>query len=158
MSDSFINASNIRSFDTTKKYNEPSIVIWNNGGSKVAFVGNDNEAKTYLYNDECFTKIINNNHITERIYDAGPHSKICDTLKNGKAIYIEKIRNKWCKLGYIIDSIKINNSNNYKFYIYYDFKILATNKRDALTILGYQKQTGKGTGNLMWGFCKIEKM
>tara|TARA_X000001036_G_scaffold296402_2_gene275548 strand:- start:147 stop:542 length:396 start_codon:yes stop_codon:yes gene_type:complete len=91
MSDSFINASNIRSFDTTKKYNEPSIVIWNNGGSKVAFVGNDNEAKTYLYNDECFTKIINNNHITERIYDAGPHSKICDTLKNGKAIYIEKL-------------------------------------------------------------------
>ena len=43
---SFINASNIRSFDTTKKYNEPSIVIWNNGGSKVAFVGKTGSGKS----------------------------------------------------------------------------------------------------------------
>tara|TARA_B110000444_G_scaffold242230_1_gene259332 strand:- start:59 stop:349 length:291 start_codon:yes stop_codon:yes gene_type:complete len=63
--------------------------------------------KTYLYNDECFTTIINNN------------------------------------------PIKINNSNNYKFYIYYDFKILATNKRDVLTILRYQTQTCEGSGDLM---------
>ena len=115
MSDSFINASNIRSFDTTKKYNEPSIVIWNNGGSKVAFVGNDNEAKTYLYNDECFTKIINNNHITERIYDAGPHSKICDTLKNGKAIYIEKLETNgvnWVILCILIKAMSSSFNNS----------------------------------------------
>ena len=54
MSDSFINASNIRSFETFKR--PPSIALWNNGGSKVAFIGNDNEAKTYVYKNECLTE------------------------------------------------------------------------------------------------------
>lgn len=157
MSDSFINASNIRSFETFKRTKIPSIVIWNNGGSKVAFIGNDNEAKTYVYKNECLTEKNIYNYSLEKIYDAGPH-KICNILKNGEAIYIEKINGRWCKLGYIIHSNKINDSNNYKFYIYYDFEELATNKRDALTMLGYEKEKGKGTGNLMWGFCKIKKM
>ena len=43
-------------------------------------------------------------------------------------------------------------------FIYIMILKRATNKRDALTMLGYEKEKGKGTGNLMWGFCKIKKM
>lgn len=160
MSNSFLRASVIRSLEISQKIKDPSIAIWNNGGSKVAFVGNDNEAKTYIYKNECFRKENNYNSSIEIIYDAGPHD-ICDILKNGEAIYIEKIKGKWCKLGYIMYCSKINNtnnSNNYKFIIYINYEELATNKRDALTTLGYEKQKGKGTGTLMWGFCKIKKI
>ena len=34
---------------------------------------------------------------------------------------------------------------------------LATNKRDSLAMLGWQKKMGKGTGNLNQGVCRIEK-
>lgn len=137
-----------------------SIAIWSNKGMPVAFA-KDNGSEIYHYHAEQIEKTCMQDVLMVQ-YDPGCHRNSLKELRKSSTdskgldgIFIQKQKTMWTKVGTILwadvpetglVNLYIGNAETNK---------LATNKRDALTSIGYTKQIGKGTGNLMMGVCRI---
>ena len=151
----------------TKKYD---IAVWCNEGQPVAFVKQLTApyGKVYRYDGETPWREYDDEHLIV-LYQCGCNANMQimndistpdnDSGKSG--VFIIKKKNQWIKLGDIIYAERVNNHPitnmpMMKLKIKKENLQLASNKRDALTVLGnYVKQQGKGTGNFMRGVCRI---
>ena len=139
---------------------EPTIVIWSNNSQRRAWSTPNSEPVEYIYGNEKPVTDINNTMRCNVIYQGTEfhyHNIKRLTNNNEKGLYIIKEKNYWKCVGIIENAEYINNYNwNFTILKTEDSKILSTNKLDSLTILNLQKKTGKGTGNINWGFCRVK--
>ena len=136
-----------------------TLAIWSNDSSPVAFA-NDGRPEIYQYGREKPKKTAFE-HINCVEYDPASHRKTMKLLRKDVVdqdgcggYYFHKRNGIWYCMGRIIYA-NIPEEGNVKLYIEPIKYRLASNKRDALQIMGYEKKMGKGTGTFMKGICTI---
>ena len=134
-----------------------TIAVWSNNGESVAF-----DSGKYRYEAELPEETVAK-HLQVVRYNPGCHRHSLKNLRKNAAdfegqsgVYIHKQNKIWVSIGKIVYA-DVPEEGDVSLWIESTHqRKLATNKRDALTILGYTKQLGKGTGTLMMGVCRIQ--
>ena len=139
------------------------ITIWSNGSNKRAWSKNysDGQPSEYQYNNGRLFSVSDDNMTYSVIYQGTQfHYENIRKINtaNEKALYIVKENKIWECKGIIVHAEYIDDYN-WKFIIKKDAdysRPLSSNKYESLNILNLKKKMGKGTGNLNWGFCRVE--
>ena len=137
-----------------------TIVIWSNDSQKRSWSRSmsNSEPVEYIYSNEKPVSDINDvmkYNVTYKGTKFHYDNIKCLTNNNECGLYIIKEKNYWKCVG-IIEKAEYIGNYNWNFTILKDTKILSTNKPKSLSILNLEKITGKGAGNINWGFCRVK--
>tara|TARA_B100000401_G_C52176944_1_gene425971 strand:+ start:33 stop:458 length:426 start_codon:yes stop_codon:yes gene_type:complete len=133
-----------------------SIVI-SSGKKAVSWVVNENQSKIYNWIDGDIHHI--GMGIVSVLYKVGSHRKGIEMIEKGTSgFYIQKEKNYWNLIGKFVSATRIDNET-YQFIINTNIPNtgpLDTDKRRSMVMLGYDKCSGKYTGNWFWGYAMIQ--